>query len=125
MQIRVPSPAVVAADRRSITAGPGRTAMVEDYLNAIDYAIIALYLAVQVVLGLHLKRRTSASLEECLLGNRSMPWWMLGQSAVLAYQDLCVTRRLSKRLVISALALRVAGPGKRGGGHRGKSRPWD
>jgi len=65
--------------------------VVDNYLNAIDYAIIALYLAVLVVLGLHLKRRASASLEQYLLGNRSMPWWMLGLSGVMDFWDLAGT----------------------------------
>ena len=61
------------------------------YLNSIDYAIIGLYLAVLVVLGFHLKRRASAGLEQYLLGNRSMPWWMLGVSGVMDFWDLAGT----------------------------------
>ena len=46
--------------------------MVVNYLNGIDYAIICLYLGAIVALGLQLKRRASASLEQYLLGGRSM-----------------------------------------------------
>lgn len=65
--------------------------MIDNYLNGIDYAIIGLYLAVLVVLGLHLKRRASGGLEQYLLGNRSMPWWMLGVSGVMDFWDLAGT----------------------------------
>jgi Na+/proline symporter len=65
--------------------------VVDNYLNSIDYAIIGLYLAVLVVLGLHLKRRASTGLEQYLLGNRSMPWWMLGVSGVMDFWDLAGT----------------------------------
>jgi Na+/proline symporter len=63
-------------------------AVVDNYLNALDYAAIALYLGVLVALGLQLKRRASAGLEQYLLGNRSMPWWMLGLSGVMDFWDL-------------------------------------
>jgi Na+/proline symporter len=65
--------------------------VVVDYLNGIDYAIICLYLVAIVALGLQLKRRASASLEQYLLGGRSMPWWMLGVSGVMDFWDLAGT----------------------------------
>jgi solute:Na+ symporter, SSS family len=65
--------------------------VVVDYLNGIDYAIICLYLGAIVALGLQLKRRASASLEQYLLGGRSMPWWMLGVSGVMDFWDLAGT----------------------------------
>src|SRR6478672_4488098 len=65
--------------------------MVVDYLNATDYAIIGLYLSALLVLGLYLKRRASTGLEQYLLGNRSMPWWMLGVSGVMDFWDLTGT----------------------------------
>jgi Na+/proline symporter len=64
---------------------------VVDYLNGIDYAIICMYLGAIVALGLQLKRRASASLEQYLLGGRSMPWWMLGISGVMDFWDLAGT----------------------------------
>jgi Na+/proline symporter len=65
--------------------------VIDNYLNGIAYAIIGLYLAVLVVLGLRLKVRASAGLEQYLLGNRSMPWWMLGLSGVMDFWDLAGT----------------------------------
>lgn len=61
------------------------------YLNSIDYAIVGLYLAVLLVLGVHLRGRASQSLEQYLVGNRSMPWWMLGLSGVMDFWDLAGT----------------------------------
>lgn len=57
-------------------------------LTSIDYAIFALYLGVLTALGLYLKKRASKGLEHYLLGNRSMPWWMLGISGVMDFWDL-------------------------------------
>lgn len=62
-----------------------------NFLNAIDYAIVGLYLAAIVVLGIHLTRRASSSLEQYVLGGRSMPWWMLGISGVMDFWDLAGT----------------------------------
>ncbi|WP_425400290.1 sodium:solute symporter family transporter [Aeoliella sp.] len=62
--------------------------MPDAYLNQIDYAIIGLYLAVLLVLGVHLRRRASKGLQQYLIGDRSMPWWMLGVSGVMDFWDL-------------------------------------
>lgn len=63
----------------------------ESYLNAIDYTIILLYLVVLILLGFRLRQRASAGLEPYLLGNRSMPWWMLGIAGVMDFWDLAGT----------------------------------
>ena len=62
-----------------------------NFLNGIDYAIVGLYLAAIVVLGIHLTRRANSSLEQYVLGGRSMPWWMLGVSGVMDFWDLAGT----------------------------------
>lgn len=62
-----------------------------NFLYAIDYAIVGLYLAAIVVLGIHLTRRASSSLEQYVLGGRSMSWWMLGVSGVMDFWDLAGT----------------------------------
>jgi SSS family solute:Na+ symporter len=63
----------------------------DNYLNGIDYAIIALYLGAIVTLGIHLKRRASTSLEQYLVGERSMSWWILGISGVMDFWDVAGT----------------------------------
>lgn len=74
--------------------------MDDHYLNSIDYAIVGLYLAVLVVLGVHLKRRATGSLEQYLVGNRSMPWWMLGLSGVMDFWDLAGTMIITSFLFL-------------------------
>jgi solute:Na+ symporter, SSS family len=49
-------------------------------LHWIDYAIIATYLLVSLVIGLWMSRRASRDQESYFLGARSMPWWVNGIS---------------------------------------------
>ncbi|QDV79136.1 sodium:solute symporter family transporter [Botrimarina mediterranea] len=58
------------------------------YLNALDGVVIALYLGVLLILGVYLQGRASAGLRHYLVGDRSMPWWMLGVSGVMDFWDL-------------------------------------
>ena len=57
----------------------------------LDFAIIALYLLVLVVLGLVTARRASKGIESYYLGGRSMPWWMLGASGMASNLDVSGT----------------------------------
>lgn len=61
------------------------------YLNAVDYAVIAIYVGGLTALGLYLKRKASSSLEDYLIGNRALPWWMLGVSGMAQYVDVAGT----------------------------------
>ena len=65
--------------------------MIHHYLNSIDYAVVCLYLAVMIGLGIYLKRRATRNLDEYLIGGRSLPWWMLGMSGVMDFWDLAGT----------------------------------
>ncbi len=51
-------------------------------LHAADWAVVALYVAVTVTLGLAFRRRASASAGQYFLAGRSLPWWVLGTSMV-------------------------------------------
>ncbi|HWP43753.1 MAG TPA: sodium:proline symporter, partial [Blastocatellia bacterium] len=51
-------------------------------LIAIDWAIIAAYFALSLVIGLYYARRAGRSTEEFFLSDRSMPWWLAGTSMV-------------------------------------------
>lgn len=62
--------------------------MGDGFLSDLDYVVIGLYLAVLLFLGVYLKRRASAGLRHYLIGDRSMPWWMLGISGVMDFWDL-------------------------------------
>ena len=52
--------------------------MATDYLNSFDYTVIVLYVCVLIGMTFYLKKLASASLEDYLVGGRSLPWWMLG-----------------------------------------------
>jgi solute:Na+ symporter, SSS family len=49
-------------------------------LNALDWAVVLLYLVGTLWLGLYLARRGSQSLTEYFLGGRAIPWWLAGGS---------------------------------------------
>ena len=51
-------------------------------LTTIDFAIIALYFAIIVPLGLFFARRARRSMLDYFISNRSMPWWLAGTAMV-------------------------------------------
>jgi len=61
------------------------------YLNSFDYVIIGVYFSFLIGLGLYLKRKASASLEDYFLGGRNLPWWALGMSGMASYLDITGT----------------------------------
>lgn len=65
--------------------------MTMDFLNAFDYSVIGLYLLVLLGLGFWLKKRASNSLEDYLIGGRTIPWWVLGISGMASFLDVAGT----------------------------------
>ena len=61
------------------------------YLSTVDYIIITLYFSFLVALGLYLKKKASASMEDYFLGGRQLPWWALGISGMASYLDITGT----------------------------------
>ena len=61
------------------------------YLNVLDYSIIVIYFAFLIALGLYLKKKASASMEDYFLGGRTLPWWALGISGMAAWLDITGT----------------------------------
>jgi Na+/proline symporter len=51
-------------------------------LNALDWAMVALYGVITVVVGLAVTRRASSGTQEFFLSGRSLPWYFLGISLV-------------------------------------------
>lgn len=51
-------------------------------LSTIDWAIIAAFFAVSLLIGLLTMRKASSSAAEFFLSGRNMPWWLLGVSMV-------------------------------------------
>ena len=65
--------------------------MAADYLNAFDYGVVILYACTLIGMTFFLKKLASASLEDYLVGRRSLPWWMLGTSGMASYLDVAGT----------------------------------
>ena len=51
-------------------------------LNALDWAMVALYGVITIVVGLAVTRRASSGTQEFFLSGRSLPWYFLGISLV-------------------------------------------
>lgn len=49
-------------------------------LHPIDVAIIAVYIAVIIAMGVWLSKRASKDLDAYFLGGKSLPWWVIGTS---------------------------------------------
>ena len=60
-------------------------------MTNIDLAIIGLYLAATIVIGLVLRRRAARSLKSYVLGGNSLPWPMLGLSNASGMFDISGT----------------------------------
>lgn len=65
------------------SAGPPTSGEFEPVLlSSLDWAVVALYGAVVLVVGLWFTRRAGADAESYFLAGRSLPWWILGTSMV-------------------------------------------
>lgn len=60
-------------------------------MQIVDYAIVIVYLTAIVVIGLLLQRRASAGIDSYFLGNRKLPWWVLGASGMASNLDVSGT----------------------------------
>ena len=60
-------------------------------LKPLDIAIIVLYLAIVVTLGVIMKRRAQKSIGSYFLGERQLPWWALAMSGSSSYFDITGT----------------------------------
>lgn len=66
-------------------------------MTTIDYGIIVLYLILIIILGIVLEKKAARSIDSYFLGDRQMPWWLLGVSGMVSNTDLAGT------MVIAAL----------------------
>ena len=60
-------------------------------MHFIDYLILSLYLIAIVIVGLILQKRASAGIDSYFLGNRKLPWWVLGASGMASNLDISGT----------------------------------
>ena len=49
-------------------------------MNAIDWSVVGVYLALTLAVGLWLSRRARGGLEDFFVGGRALPWWLAGTS---------------------------------------------
>ncbi len=52
------------------------------HLSALDWAIMAVFFAISLGIGLYTSRSAGKSFSSFFLGGRAMPWWLLGISMV-------------------------------------------
>jgi SSS family transporter len=57
----------------------------------VDYTIVALYIGAIVLIGLLLQRKASQGIDSYFLGNRRLPWWVLGASGMASNTDVAGT----------------------------------
>ena len=60
-------------------------------MHVIDYTIIIIYLIGLVAVGLIMQRKASEGIDSYFLGNRNLPWWMLGASGMASNLDVSGT----------------------------------
>lgn len=60
-------------------------------MHPVDYLIIVIYLISIVILGFILQRKASEGIESYFLGNRNLPWWVLGASGMASNTDIAGT----------------------------------
>ncbi|MBN2571593.1 MAG: sodium:solute symporter, partial [Ignavibacteriales bacterium] len=57
----------------------------------IDYLIITFYLLGMVLVGLYFQKKASKGIDSYFLGDRSLPWWVLGASGMASNLDVSGT----------------------------------
>lgn len=72
-------------------------------MQALDYAILAAYLAGLAVIGVLITRRAGQSTEHYFLGGRSLPWWALGSSGMASNLDVAGTMTVVALLYLYGL----------------------
>lgn len=60
-------------------------------MTILDYTIVVVYLSAIVVVGLIMQRRASVGIDSYFLGNRRLPWWVLGASGMASNLDVSGT----------------------------------
>jgi Na+/proline symporter len=57
-------------------------------LNPVDLVIIGIYLFLMAMTGFVIKNRATKKLDSYFLGDRNVPWWMLGLAGCSSYIDI-------------------------------------
>jgi len=60
-------------------------------MHPIDLTIIITYLIAIVAVGLYMQKKASRGIDSYFLGNRNLPWWVLGASGMASNTDIAGT----------------------------------
>ena len=60
-------------------------------MSILDYSIVVIYLLGMVSLGLYFQKKASAGIDSYFLGNRRLPFWVLGASGMASNLDVSGT----------------------------------
>ena len=60
-------------------------------MNTIDLVIVIIYFLAIVVVGLLVQKKASQGIDSYFLGNRKLPWWVLGASGMASNTDIAGT----------------------------------
>ena len=60
-------------------------------MNTIDIIIVIIYLCTIVAVGLLVQKKASRNIDSFFLGNRKLPWWVLGASGMASNTDIAGT----------------------------------
>ena len=60
-------------------------------MSTIDLIIVIIYLLAIVVIGLLVQKKASQGIDSYFLGNRKLPWWVLGASGMASNTDIAGT----------------------------------
>ena len=60
-------------------------------MNTIDIIIVIIYLCAIVAVGLLVQKKASRNIDSFFLGNRKLPWWVLGASGMASNTDIAGT----------------------------------
>ena len=60
-------------------------------MERIDLIIIIVYLLAIVIVGLVMQKRASKDIDSYFLGDRKLPWWVLGASGMASNTDIAGT----------------------------------
>jgi len=64
-------------------------------MHLIDYIIVGIYLLAIVLFGIFLQQKASAGIDSYFLGDRNIPWWVLGASGMASNTDIAGTMLIS------------------------------
>ncbi|MEE2644807.1 MAG: sodium:solute symporter family protein [Myxococcota bacterium] len=73
-------------------------------LTTLDALIISVYLLVVFLLGLYATKRASRSVDDFFVGNRSLPWWLLGISMAATNYSIDTPLAISKLVLQEGVA---------------------